>query len=159
MANSSKLPQRELMEISPTLEEMDENRVQRLAMFSPKSPLVGLLLTLFFGQIGVGRFYAGSVFRGMVCLILMVAGFSVFVFCPILGVLALSPWAWMMLLDLLSIYGEIKRSNLARMQEVLGIPESAKLKKKMREHIISYWVLWVVLGVLPVFTPVIMGLL
>ena len=148
-----------MTEMMPKIEALDESSAQRLAMFTPKSPLVGLLLTLFIGQIGVGRFYAGSIARGIVCIVLMLVGFG-FLACAqgLEGVIAIGPWAWMVLLDLFCIYGEIKRSNLARLYEVLGIPIGEKLKKSMREHIIVYWVLLAFLSGFPLIGQVLFGL-
>ena len=153
MVNNTKLEAKSMPDVTRALEALDEGKASALMGVQIKSPILGLVLTLFLGQLGVGRFYSGSTGRGLVCLLLWVVGIGGWVACTCMGMregalaaICLGPAAWMMLLDLFCIMGEIKRENTKRLFVALGMPVESGLKKRMREHIIVYWILLAVLG-------------
>ena len=75
-ANSSKFKPNNLVTIKARLETMDDNKAVAVTMVPLKNPTVALLLNLFFGQLGVHRFYIGDIVGGIVEL-LTLGGFLI----------------------------------------------------------------------------------
>ena len=65
-ANSSKFKPNDLVVIKARLETMDDNKAVAVTMVPLKNPTVALILNLFFGQLGVHRFYIGDIIGGLV---------------------------------------------------------------------------------------------
>ncbi len=80
------------------LDNINSENIDRLSQMLPllnlKSPMIGLLLGLFFGCFGIDRFYKGNVVLGIFKLVTL-GGFGI--------------WA---LIDLFFVYQGIKKDNL-----------------------------------------------
>ena len=163
MMNNAKLETKSLPQVTKAIEALDESKSGALMGAPMKSPIAGLLLTLFLGQLGVGRFYAGSIVRGIFCLLLwglgiLIISASVNDQGQTVGMFVVGTAGWMTLLDLFCIMGEIKRQNAKNLFAVLGGTIEPGLQKRMREHMIMYWAMLAAPAVMgAVFNFIFMG--
>lgn len=103
---NDKIPSESYFMLQKQLEStnIDENLAFALSALPLKEPFVGLLLGLFFGVLGVDRFYKGDIGLGIVKLLLCWLTFGV--------------W-W--LVDLFLVYKGIKKDNLQKITQVLAL--------------------------------------
>lgn len=66
-----------------------DNFAKQLSFIKLKSPIVGLILGLFFGGLGVDRFYKGNIGLGVLKIILLIVSYSLF-FSGFIGMIASS---------------------------------------------------------------------
>lgn len=98
MNNGSKLPDEQLPFLREKLLDVPEDKWSILASVQFKDPVTALLLSLFFGGIGVDRFYLGHTGLGIGKLLT----------CGGCGI-----WA---LIDLFLIMGATRQENLKKLQ-------------------------------------------
>lgn len=100
-SHSELLPGEMLPAIRNRLLSLDVDKISQLNAIPMKDPVVALLLSIFLGQLGVDRFYIGSVGAGVLKLLT-------------LGFLGL--W-WF--IDLFLIMGKTKKRNAAKLASVI----------------------------------------
>lgn len=102
---NDKIPNESYFMLQKQLENtnIDEKLIFALSALPLKEPFVGLLLGLFFGVLGVDRFYKGDIGLGIVKLLLCWLTFGI--------------W-W--LVDLFLVYSGIKKDNLQKITQVLA---------------------------------------
>lgn len=103
---NDKIPSESYFMLQKQLEntKIDEKLTFALSALPLKEPFVGLLLGLFFGVLGVDRFYKGDIGLGIVKLLLCWLTFGI--------------W-W--LVDLFLVYKGIKKDNLQKITQVLAL--------------------------------------
>lgn len=140
---SGKIPQDSQMMLTQRLEKLDDDKVAAVGIVALKNPVVGLVLGLFFGGLGVDRFYKGDIGLGLLKLFgLMFIWILVFMFggaAIMLGAAAgdddgaavgaafgilLSFGAWLItivwcILDLFFVWKGIKKDNLNKINNQL----------------------------------------
>lgn len=83
-----------------------------------KNVFIAYLLLIFFGFLGVHRFYAGAITSGIVMFLLFALSLLLsFVLIGIIGFIALAIW---MLVDLFLLHGLITRHNDELVSELSG---------------------------------------
>ncbi|CAM3451283.1 NINE protein [Helicobacter labetoulli] len=97
------IPEGSGLMLQSRLEKLDESKVSSLAMVSLKSPIIGLILGLFFGALGIDRFYKGDIGLGILKFL------SIFIFIGIFWALA----------DLYFVWQGIKKDNLNKINQQL----------------------------------------
>lgn len=74
-----KVPNDSLAPLQESLDKADENTLQKLFLLHFKSPILALILSLFFGFFGVDRFYKGDIKLGIAKLCLwLISSFFIF---------------------------------------------------------------------------------
>lgn len=74
-----KVPNDSLAPLQQSLEKADESTLQKLCLLHLKSPILALILSLFFGFSGVDRFYKGDIKLGIAKLCLwLISSFFIF---------------------------------------------------------------------------------
>lgn len=104
-----KIPSNQVFTLSKTLENIDESSIAALSALPLKSPILGLILGLFFGMLGVDRFYKGDIGLGVVKLILTLTVFGMFIS------------AIWVVLDWFLVYFGIKKDNFVKITQVLAL--------------------------------------
>ena len=100
-ANKDKFNQSDLYMIRQKLDTMDESKINVLCATNLKNPIVGMILSIFFGTLGVDRFYTGDQGRGLL-------KFFTGGLCGIY---------W--LIDIFMIMGDIRKNNFKAIQPYL----------------------------------------
>lgn len=62
---SGKIPQDSQIMLTQRLEKLDDDKVAAVGIVALKNPVIGLVLGLFFGGLGVDRFYKGDIGLGL----------------------------------------------------------------------------------------------
>lgn len=65
MANREYLPEDKMLYIKARLQAADPMRLQNLSMISFQSPTLLLLISIFFGELGIDRFLIGDIGQGV----------------------------------------------------------------------------------------------
>lgn len=99
-----KVPKNDLLSIQERLMKAPKESVGVLGLLQLKSPVIGLILGLFFGVFGVDRFYKGDIGLGIAKLLLCWITFGI--------------WA---LVDLFFVWKGIKRDNLNKINAQLAL--------------------------------------
>lgn len=115
---------------------------KRLSFIKLKSPIVGLILGLFFGGLGVDRFYKGNIGLGVLKIILLIVSYSLFFsgfigmvagsmdemgevaagsigMTAVGGIMLFALIVWVVA-DLFLVYKGIKKDNFAKIMMVLN---------------------------------------
>lgn len=100
---NGKIPSEGVFMLQNQLESIDENSAYALTALPLKDPVIGLVLSVFFGVFGVDRFYKGDIGLGIVKLLLCWLTFGI--------------W-W--LIDLFLVYKGIKKDNLQKIMQALA---------------------------------------
>ena len=102
---SNKIPSEAAFMLQGRLEKIPEDKIQSLGFISLKDPVIGLILGLFFGLLGIDRFYKGDVGLGILKFLssFILIGFF---------------WA---LADLYFVWQGIKKDNLNKINQHLMI--------------------------------------
>ncbi|HEL2553137.1 TPA: TM2 domain-containing protein [Streptococcus suis] len=101
-ANASNLPAEALPMLRQRLNELNESQITFVLAAELKSPLTALSLGIFFGGLGVDRFYIGHVGLGVAKLLF---GWLTFYIWP--------------LVDLFLIMGATKKANLEKLHQAI----------------------------------------
>ncbi|PAF50164.1 hypothetical protein BKH43_05320 [Helicobacter sp. 13S00401-1] len=99
---NDRIPADSYVLLTERLKKMQDDKMSALLSLNLKSPIVGLVLGLFFGLFGVDRFYKGDIVLGVVKLFI--------------GWLTLGIWP---IVDLFLVYKGIKKDNLEKISNVL----------------------------------------
>ncbi|WP_336610865.1 TM2 domain-containing protein [Campylobacter sp. Cr9] len=87
------------------LKNTDENKLSNISYLSFKSPILALVLGLFFGGLGVDRFYQGNYILGaikLIIFILCIFGLGIFI----------GPFFFLyILIDLFFVYKAVQKDN------------------------------------------------
>ena len=75
MNNMGAFPPEQIPLIQRELEQLDDESFKALLMTEIKNPMIALLLSIFLGEFGVDRFYAGQKEMGIAKLALLVISF------------------------------------------------------------------------------------
>lgn len=102
LANAGNFPAESIPYLRERLEEMTEEEMVLVMATELKNPTVALLFSLFFGTLGVDRFYIGDVGLGIAKLLFSWATFGI----------------WTMI-DWFVIMGATKARNLERVNQVM----------------------------------------
>ncbi len=76
---SNKIPSEAAFMLQGRLEKIPEDKIQALSFIPLKDPIIGLILGLFFGALGVDRFYKGDIGLGILKFL------SIFIFIGFFG--------------------------------------------------------------------------
>ena len=106
---SDKIPSDSAFLLQNQLENIDENSAYALTTLPLKDPVIGLVLSIFFGVFGVDRFYKGDIGLGVVKLLLCWLTFGVWWF-----------------IDLFLVYKGIKKDNLQKIMQALAFAPKKK---------------------------------
>ncbi|WP_169763952.1 TM2 domain-containing protein [Campylobacter mucosalis] len=101
LAYKDKVLPENLLMLKEKLEKADERSVSALQLLNLKDPMIGLILGLFFGTLGIDRFYKGDKLLGILKLITLGG----------LGIWALA--------DLYFVWKGIKKDNFEKITQVL----------------------------------------
>ncbi len=102
---SNKIPSEAAFMLQGRLEKIPEDKIQSLSFIPLKDPIIGLILGLFFGALGIDRFYKGDIGLGILKFL------SIFIFIGIFWALA----------DLYFVWQGIKKDNLNKINQQLMI--------------------------------------
>lgn len=103
--------------LNDKLKDINEEKLNNLAIIPFKSPIVAVILGFFFGGFGVDRFYQGSYFLGFLKLALLIIGFvTAFIF---IGVFILWGLGIYVLIDLFFVYKAVQKDNYHKILLVL----------------------------------------
>lgn len=69
IANKDKLPNNKIVYLKEKLTRANDSSFDALMATDLKSPITGLILSLFLGTLGIDRFYAGDVTKGILKLL------------------------------------------------------------------------------------------
>lgn len=103
--NKKNLPQEELLDIKRQLENLSDEQFERVNWVSFQDPLVLLIISLFFGTLGIDRFMLDDVKNGILKLLLC---------CLIIG------WIWW-LVDLITISRRTKEYNYRKLMDFISV--------------------------------------
>ncbi|MDL0095672.1 TM2 domain-containing protein [Campylobacter vicugnae] len=112
-----KIPGNSLAILSERLKNASNDKLQSIGLLNFKSPIVGLLLGIFFGALGIDRFYKGDVTLGAVKLGLFILGLiTTFIYIGIFILFIVWVWA---IVDLFLVFIGIKKDNLNKINSLL----------------------------------------
>ena len=87
LANKDNLPSDKIVYIKEKLNKADESSYDAVMAVKMKNPVVALILSILLGYIGIDRFYAGDILKGLlknisipVSLVILVANFAYYIF-------------------------------------------------------------------------------
>ncbi|MBY5035205.1 TM2 domain-containing protein [Streptococcus gallolyticus] len=113
MNNMGAFPPEQIPLIQRELEQLDEESFKALLMTEIKNPMIALLLSIFLGEFGVDRFYAGPKEMGIAKLALLVISF-ITLFILIGFVLIIGVYVWKVV-DWFLIMGATRQANFERL--------------------------------------------
>ncbi|HHT7803542.1 TPA: TM2 domain-containing protein [Streptococcus suis] len=113
--NSSSFPSEKLPLLQQELAGLDDSALNALMMVPLKNPLVALLLAIFFGELGVDRFYVGNKELGFLKLAAM--GITFVLMFVLIGFLLLPLIYLWKLIDCFLIMNACKEANYQRLMK------------------------------------------
>lgn len=128
MNNMNAFPPEQIPMIQRELEQLDEQSLNALLMTDIKNPTVALILSIFVGEFGVDRFYAGQKELGIAKLALTVISF-VTLFILIGFFLLIGVYIWK-IVDWFLIMGATRQSNFERLMFNLNQVKAFQSKRK-----------------------------
>lgn len=128
MNNMNAFPPEQIPMIQRELEQLDEQLLNALLMTDIKNPTVALILSIFVGEFGVDRFYAGQKELGIAKLALTVISF-VTLFILIGFFLLIGVYIWK-IVDWFLIMGATRQSNFERLMFNLNQVKAFQSKRK-----------------------------
>lgn len=101
---AEKIPPKKSIILQKELKNIDDSTALALAAIPLKDPILGLVLSIFFGGFGVDRFYKGDILLGILKLCLSWLTFGI--------------W-W--LLDCFFVFGGIKEDNFQKIAHAIDL--------------------------------------
>lgn len=113
------------VELKPKLEAASENCMDALMGIKMKSKIVAILLAMFLGGIGAGRFYIGDKKIGIIRIIVTIAT-SLASYVPVLGmIVAIVSFGWI-IVDIFLVAKRVKQVNFEIVCNFLSYHQASK---------------------------------
>lgn len=114
-----KIPSESVMMVQQSLEKVPDENSGSLGMIALKNPIIGLILGIFFGYLGVDRFYKGDIFLGLAKLFTCIVGFvTIFILIGYFILFVLVIWEF---IDYFLVWMGIKKDNLNKIMQAIQL--------------------------------------